>query len=415
MRSEPPTGDELSRMLVSMKQQVLEQAAAEPAPAKRTHSLKRGLGLGLGIALLLGVGAGAAYAISVATSQEPTAAPPAQTFTPVASPTPRPTPSATPAPPEFEVEPGQPASRYGLSCDTLVDPALVDALFTTPVSAADPIVTASGVGHSIPRRTSIMAVGGTVCEWSNGVADNDQYGTNPDYVGLTISVTPQPAAGWNPRAAHYFRSGEFSAVCGTETPSCSASAGVNDAWVTMEADGAAVAAAEPTRWQYLFDAVVANVTSAGAAAPPSFVEYTEFSATEECAALLPLDRVRAITTLPGAEFGRDGGGWSDWAEARFTAGNFGCGWHDSGNTGVAANVDWVRGGRWAFIRLADSGLAARAEAAGTDEAYTRCFETESYRSCAVDFLVGDDWFNVAAADEATAIALAEEILQRSSK
>ena len=53
---EPPTGDELTRLLGSMKRNVLERVAQAPAPSKR-KSVRHIFGLGLGVAALLGVGA----------------------------------------------------------------------------------------------------------------------------------------------------------------------------------------------------------------------------------------------------------------------------------------------------------------------------------------------------------------------
>jgi hypothetical protein len=108
MRSDPPTGDELTRLLVSMKQNVLEQVANEPAPAldKRMPRADRIIGLTLGVVLLLGVGTGAAFAFGVVPfGGEPGAAPVAtSTSTPAATPSPTP----TPVPPEYVVEPGDP-------------------------------------------------------------------------------------------------------------------------------------------------------------------------------------------------------------------------------------------------------------------------------------------------------------------
>ena len=85
----------------------------------------------------------------------------------------------------------------------MVDPALVSGLFGTEVTAIDPIVSELGVGIAIPRRAAILAVGGSVCEWSNGVPMNEQYGVEPDYVGVTISVVPRAAAGWSEYATQY--------------------------------------------------------------------------------------------------------------------------------------------------------------------------------------------------------------------
>jgi hypothetical protein len=418
MRSDPPTGDELAKLLVTMKRNVLEQVAHEPAPAtpaKRGRSANRGLIFGIGLTALLGVGAGAAFAFGVVTSNQ-ASEPAPQQLAPIASPSPEPTPTATPTPtPEFEVAPpAQPISRYGLDCDTLVDPALVQALFSTPVQSADPIATASGLGSiSIPRRTSIMSVGGTVCEWSNGVATNTERGSDPNYVGVTISVTPRPAAGWSARAAYYLAPENFWAICPAETWNCSASTQINDAWVTLEASSDTDI--DQVRWQTLLDAVIEKVESAGPAAPPSTVERLEFYFTaDQCEAILPLESIRSITSLPGTVFGSDGGGgWSDWGEAMYTAGNGRCGWDVEARS--AANVNWVRDGRWAFIRMRDGGAVTPVHVAGSSEAFARCSEGSAPQVCAVDLMVGDDWYNVRAADADVAAALAEEILQRSAE
>lgn len=413
MRSEPPTGDELNRMLVSMKQHVLDQAAKEPAPAKRSHSLKRGLGLGLGVTLLLGVGAGAAYAISVATSQEPQAAPATQTFTPVPSPTPEPAPSATVVPPpEFEVEPGQPASRYGLDCDTLVEPALIDALFAAPVESVDPIASVSGGAISIPIRTSVMAVGGNVCEWSNGVPTDDRAAA-PDYAGVTISVVPKPAAGWNVRAAGYQAPHLLGASC-VLASSCSAQAVTEHSWVSMEARSPEGSTIDATAWSALLDAVAAATSAAEPPAPPSFAEHTEYPKAAGCETLLPLAAVREATSNAGIEFGAGdgGGGWSNWADADFTAGNFGCIWSGPGDSVL---LDWVLDGRWAFERMLQAGTAQPVAIAGLgadDQAVIRCHETP-LAECGVDLMHGADWYNVRTDDRAHAIALAEALVATS--
>ena len=161
---------------------------------------------------------------------------------------------------------GQPASRYGLDCGTLVDPALVSGLFTTEVAAVDPILSESGVGIAIPRRSAILAVGGSVCEWSNGVPMNDQYGVEPDYVGVTISVVPRPPpAGANTPPS----TGCLPRRASATSTWCWASSAVGDAWVTVSAYGGGELAADPSGWQSIVDATVAAVGAAGPAAAPT--------------------------------------------------------------------------------------------------------------------------------------------------
>ena len=107
MDSEPPVGDELQRMLVTMKQDVLERATPRPK-RRRGHT-----GIVVGVVALLALGtASGAVALTLSQQDRPTAAPvqtqepaPAPSATTPTSapitgrPTPRPEPSATPAVP----------------------------------------------------------------------------------------------------------------------------------------------------------------------------------------------------------------------------------------------------------------------------------------------------------------------------
>jgi hypothetical protein len=398
MRTEPPTGDELTRLLESMKRNVLEQVAHEQVSTKRSPLADRVTGLVLGVALLLGLGAGAAFALGVV--------PPLGAPTPASAPTSTSTPTTPPV--EYAVAPGQPASRYGLECETLIDSTLVSDLFTTAVAPADPIVTAAGVGITIPRRTSILSVGGTVCEWSNGVAMNTQYTLEPEYVGVTVSIVPRPADGWSEQATHYGMPGDESR-CGDG--GCWASTAVGDAWVAVEAFGGEPSALDPSGWQPLLDAIIEAVSAAGPAAAPSSPEQTSLPSPERCEAVIPLDVLRSITSTPDAEPRLLGaGGWSEWGEARLHADNVGCAW--SVEDDYVAVVDWVGDGRWAYERMLHAGTASPLELAGLDSgdvAFIRC--NESFNSnCAVDLAVGRDWYNVGATDRDTAIALAEAAL-----
>ncbi|WP_448006173.1 hypothetical protein [Agromyces bauzanensis] len=411
MRSEPPAGDELTRMLVSMKRSVLEQVAKEPAPAKRTSRADRIVGIVLAAALLVGVAAGAAFVFGIAPLGQYSMDPASTTSPkPVTSPSPTPTPTPTPPPTEDPVVPGMPESRYGLTCETLVDPALVSDLFNTDVAPADPIVTASGVGIAIPRITSILSVGGTVCQWSNGEAYNSQYGEAPEYTGVTIAVVPRPAAGWSERAVSYGMPGDWSGCA--ESDMCSSTGEVGDAWVAIEAIGGP-STMNVSAWQPFHDAVIEAVNAASPAAAPTAPEQMGMPPAEDCEAVLPLDTVRSITVTPDAEPQRaGGGGWSAWAEARQTAGDVGCLWSVADVDSVAG-VDWVNDGRWAFERMLQTGTASPVELAGLgadDAAVIRCNVDPFGDDCAIDLGVGDDWYNVSGTDHDTAIALAEAVL-----
>lgn len=409
MRSDPPTGDELTRLLVSMKQNVLEKVANEPAPAPsmRAPRADRVIGLTLGVLLLLGVGTGAAFAFGVVPFDgQPGAAPVATPTSPQAA-----TPSPPPTPSEYVVEPGQPASRYGLDCATLIDDTVATGLFTTEVGIVDPIVTASGVGIAIPRATSILSEGGTVCEWSNGVAYNSQYGWNPAYVGVTISILPRPAEGWSLQATdHGMPLDERSCI---ET-FCFASAAVGDAWIGVEVHAGEANAVDPSGWDPFVDAVIAAVSAAGPAAGPS----TPAGVQLECDTIIPIEAVRAITAEPEAiANGRGGGGWSEWAEARLHAGDMGCSWGGPDVDAALATANVAHGGRWAYERMLQSGIASPVSPTGLhpdDEAVLRCDE-DFGTWCAVDLRIGQDWFNVSGSDRAAAIALSEALLAQLSR
>ena len=355
MRSEPPTGDELARLLVSMKRNVIEQVANEPARARRLPATNRIIGFTLGVTLLLGIGTGAAFALGVV--------PPIGVPAPVPDASsnaagPSEAPSPTPVPSEYEVIPGQPASRYDLSCESLLDAALVSRLFTVEVAPTDPIITASGIGISIPRRTSILAQGGLLCESSNGLAYNDQYG-GENWAGVTVSVLPRPPGGWTSHA-QYFGMPLDTSAC-SEFGSCSASAAVGDAWVTIDATHyQAENVVNASEWQPLVDSIIAAVNAVGPATQTSPPPRTGEPFPSTCNDILPLEVVQSITAtsdliLHGS---RGDGPWSEYAEARVNANNEGCSWGPPTDFDHRAAVDFVREGRWAFERMLQIGRAS---------------------------------------------------------
>ncbi|TYL54018.1 hypothetical protein [Agromyces mariniharenae] len=392
-----------------MKRNVLEQVAREADATKRSRSTHRIIGLGVGVTLLLGVGAGAAFALGIVPTSSDDVTP-SSAAAASASPTPTPEPTPTPPPVDYEVTAGQPASRLGLDCETLVDPAVIESLFTSAVAATDPLVTASEIGASIPRRTSILSVGGTVCEWSNGEANNDQYGTSDTYVGVAVSVMPRPAEGWSDRAVSLLDVGDYS-TC--DDFGCRSSAEVGDAWVTVEAFGGESKALIPGHWQPLVDAVAEAVSSAGPATEYIAPDRAGAPFPETCESMMPLDVVASIAGTSVEPTG--GGGWSEWAEARLQARNFSCGWTEEGGVGRggALNISWVRDGRWAFDRMLLAGTTSPVELTGlrsSDAAVIRCFDTTSETYCGVDLRVGQDWLNVTASGRDQTIRYAEALL-----
>jgi hypothetical protein len=167
MNTEPPTGDDLQRMLVTMKQSVLDRAEdRRPAPRRRG----RRAGIVIGVIALLGLGAtGGGVALGMipqpfAAAPAPTSTPrttePAVPSTPAAAPvqeTPDPTPTATPTPTPV-------VATIPSDCTGLVAPSEAARLFgRTPLQ--DPSGTAHLRTGVAPLTTSLS------CVWRDPRAD----------------------------------------------------------------------------------------------------------------------------------------------------------------------------------------------------------------------------------------------------
>ncbi len=315
--------------------------------------------------------------------------------------------TTTPAP-EPESEPGaQPASRYDVSCDQLVPAQAVSDIFDAVVEPVDPLATAAAAGFSVPRMTSVISIGGLACEWSNGEPYNSQYGTNPAYTGALLTVVPPQDGGWSERAVGY----------GMPAPGSSCSATIcevtavapSGAWITLFAATQANAILTAGA-QAVADAAVAAVESASPPAPATMVDS---AIPGDCEALVPVATIESITGSSGLTAGSgDGGGWSEWAEAQVIAGDGACAWAPMDAVDSVARAQWVRGGKWAFDRIEESGALVPAPTeltlAGADRAVLRCDATY-YAMCGVDLLIGPDWVQVTAPEQDHAVGVATEI------
>jgi hypothetical protein len=401
MRSEPPAGDELRRLLDSMKAGVLEHVASEPMVRDRPSIAKRITVLVVGIAALLGIGAGAAFAFGALSPAEQL---PAQPDPIIGGTTP------TMAPPvEYVVEgPREPESRYGLDCETLVSPELLEELFTEHVGPTDPLVTAAGAGVGVAMPTSIITEGGLVCGWSNGEPVDIRYGTNGAHTGLVITLLPMPVEGWSDRAERFALPADRSSCLETV---CSADAAVGNGWLSLEAFDAT--AIDARAWARLLEEVTAVVSSApieAQSADPS----SDSPLPSACGEWLPLDVVRAVADDPEVVEGSEGGGgWSQWAEARHNARNGQCTW--SHGMPELATLEWVRDGAWAYQRMMTAGMSEPVAIPGLpaeDEASMRCSVGSSATQCSIDLRLGASWVSVSAGDREIAVGLATALVSR---
>ena len=160
MNTEPPTGDDLTRMLVSMKKDVLERAAdtTRRRPGRR-------FGIAFGLVALIGLGsAGGAVAMGFVPSPfeglaqpEPSAsvsAPPAPT--PTATPTPEPS-----APPSTQPVGGTPQPYLPMDCATLATESSLTSLLRAPELAQE-----EGLVFT-PRDASLRQNGVQTCQWTS--------------------------------------------------------------------------------------------------------------------------------------------------------------------------------------------------------------------------------------------------------
>ncbi len=171
MDSEPPVGDELQRMLVTMKQDVLERATPRPK-RRRGHT-----GIVVGVVALLALGtASGAVALSLShqdrpvaapvQTQEPAPAPSATTRTsaPITGrPTPRPVPTATPTTAAVATIP--------TSCRATVPEEDYDRFFgDTPVQGSSSM--GEGIAGSDSVAAGIAEPGADIyCVWRDPRAD----------------------------------------------------------------------------------------------------------------------------------------------------------------------------------------------------------------------------------------------------
>lgn len=313
-------------------------------------------------------------------------------------------PTTTAATPEPAPGSVQPASRYDLTCDELVPPSNVSDMFTVPLSPADPLATAAAAGISVPRMSSILSIGGLACGWSNGAEYNSQFGSNPAYTGVLVTVVPPQASGWSPAATD---AGMPMPGSSCDSANCTITRVASDAWIVVEASGGPDAIL-PAGAEGVANAAVAAVD---AASPPAAAAVVDTVLPEECEQMASAAAVEGVTGRTGLVATAQAGGWSEWAEARWIADDLGCHWMPSGEDESVAAAFWVRGGVWAFDRIESAGALVPAPTAitvvGADRASVRCDPT--YGTCGVDLLIGPDWIQVTAPEEDWAVGVAEEI------
>jgi hypothetical protein len=410
MNTEPPTGDDLQRMLVSMKQNVLERAIDQPR--RRAH---RTLGIVIGLVALITVGsASGALALGVLPAPFAAKAPSAPTSTPapVVTPTTAPTPTPTPTTPSVEVDTA-PTSTVPISCDALGTAIGVSTLIPGTVSASSGVFSADDAAR--------LQKGVLSCLWSgtpNGPLLSMDIDT--DTTAARSWITSRLASGNVPIGVDT----ASAAGCQTLSTGCDLSMVGSRYWVEATYEGSqdstSTIASTLAPMARKVVSTLSGLTPLAAWQGPS----TSWSTVTECQALGTTKPMSDVLSSPGMTGpGAVNPGSKNGIER--TAGALGCLWSvpdgqaPAGGAPDRIDVDVVPGGAWAYALYTDDaatvGTSVPVTVGGADAARLDCGLAEN-QTCSLDILTDHSWMQIGlgdsfvAADQAKLVAAAEAVL-----
>jgi len=288
MNTEPPTGDELARMLVSMKQNVLERTTVSPRRGRH-----RNLGLGLGLAALLAIGGGTgALALGMLPSPFEASAPATPTSTP--TPTPTVTPTATPRPTPTVAPVVAPVPSAPIDCATLASDVRMGLFIPAPMQGRVDLLS--------PIEADLAEYGVLGCEWGSTeqpYSRVDLSVANGREAGLT-AVDDLLAAGARPAGA-----GDASAMTCAEM-GCEASVVSGTWWIeftSSDVDATAETVSVETRAANTTAALTSLVSRLDGLSPgPTWTRpASSWSQVDDCAALTPAVPLAQVVGSPRLE------------------------------------------------------------------------------------------------------------------
>ena len=404
MNSEPPTGDELNRMLVTMKQNVLERTTESPRRKRN-----RNLGLGLGLAALLAIGGGSgALALGMLPSPFQASAPATPTSTPTPTPTVRPT--ATPRPTPTVAPVVAPVPSAPIDCATLTNGIDLTAFIPDPVYAPELLPK----NYDRTTEAGLAQQGVLSCVWRSeaGSYSNVVVRVSNDVTTGTRWTSERHDAGDS--SLGLGRSSVIS--CGTEgNSSCRASVVADPWWISFSFYDDSSWSFDPSPDAWSEDTARADVSSALRSLSTALVGLTPTAAWQPpatdwadatCSVLSGAD----VPTIVGSPelvgpaehtWTEVGDGISDTKDSSVD-----CRWVlplEAGDQPVADGsfgefrVTIVPGGEWAYEPVDDSEPVS---VAGTDAATFVCVSSEG-SSCYVDLLSDGSWLQVGYASGAT--------------
>jgi hypothetical protein len=427
MNTEPPTGDDLTRMLVSMKKNVLERATdtTRRRPGRR-------FGIAFGLVALIGLGsAGGAVAMGFVPSPFEGLAQPEPTA--VVSTPPAPTPTATPTPepsaaPSTQPIGGTPEPYLPIDCATLATESSLTSLLRAPEPPFDPDTVFS------PQIANDLQAGMDSCYWDSS--------SETDYASLTVTSTLGGPSADDAVAAERAAGAIDLGVGDESTQTCEEGLGcrgtflVGDFWIEylyqqsapISDDTRALLTAHLNRVADVVEPLEPRLpwVASDAAA--------RWARTGDCSTIAlttPLSTLFADPTIDDTPSATD-----DRADTPLQAAArdsyYSCEWSipeepPAGETASFSRpltVSIAAGARWGFE--AHKGYAASTlspgeganvtpvTVAGADEAMVTCFEQSI--TCNLDVLVDDSWMRVyyngqrTSGDKPVLIAVAESII-----
>jgi len=410
MNSEPPTGDELARLLVTMKQNVLERTTE--SPRRKRH---RNLGLGLGLAALLAIGGGSgALALGMLPSPFPAAAPATPTSTPTPSPTatrtatPRPTPTVAPV---LVPQPALP-----IDCATLASGVRMDLFIPSSLPGRAALL------H--PLDAALVEAGVRRCVWGSSEQPYS-VGTvvvSPDRVRGLAAVDAVLASGGRQGGA-----GEASAMTCT-AQGCEATVVSGTWWLefsTFDVDATDETVSVETRAANASAALTSMVTQLDGVSPARgwTRPASSWSSVDACSALAPAVPLADVLASPGLEGPREL--QVEYPSAIISAADrtVQCDWIAAPSEGATNQpIDGVTvmvssGSGWAVDQVDSMAQLERSPVtvAGADQAEYVCVYDEG-SSCYVNVLTDDSWVQVGAGNvygeplEGQLVAAAEAIV-----
>jgi len=385
MKSEPPTGDEMQTLLVSMKRAVLENAKDRPKHHRRTA------GIVLGVVGVLSVasasGALALGALNAPAPDSPQAVNPTSTAT--LSPAPRSEPSITSAPLKGY---SSPASQIPLDCAAL-GTAIGATSFITDASMYEYGGLWLSPADAMMRQSGVLS-----CTWSS-VA-----GEGYPRLRVTISANTAGAHEWiaSRRAAGDadFGVDAYSAVgCSSATGDCSLSMVGQRFWIDMEHDvrGSSLQST-PAVLKPLAQRVVDTLTPLAVRPSwqPPASSWSSFTSCADVTTTQPLSEILGVHGLVGPTVEDPG---SETGIER-TFGATTCAWTVPDAQPVApestrrVDVRIVPGGRWGYEQAVGNDAGGTSvHVLGAQDAVLQCSTAEGLM-CWLDVLTDDSWMQV---------------------